>query len=68
CAQGVTFVIADNTAGNGDATGRYSDTNNMNAAFLDRAAKILSVDYLPRGLEIQALMAKAGCDQNMAET
>ena len=66
-AQGVTFVIADNTAGNGDSTGRYADTNSMNAAFLDRATKILKVDYLPRDKEIAVLSAKTGCPQRVAE-
>jgi len=59
-AQGVVFVIADNTAGNGDDTGRYSDTNTMNAAFLDRAAKILRVDYLPSDMETELLANKTG--------
>ncbi len=67
-AQGVVFVIADNTAGNGDSTGRYADTNTMNAAFLDRAAKILHVDYLPAGKEIEVLQAKTGCTFEAAET
>lgn len=67
-AQGVVFVIADNTAGNGDNTGRYADTNSMNAAFLDRAAKILKVDYLPRAKEIEVLQAKTGCNVEAAET
>lgn len=67
-AQGVVFVIADNTAGNGDNTGRYADTNSMNAAFLDRAAKILKVDYLPRTKEIEVLQAKTGCSAQAAET
>jgi len=59
-AQGVVFIIADNTAGNGDDTGRYSDTNTMNAAFLDRAAKILRVDYLPSDKETELLANKTG--------
>lgn len=67
-ARGVTFVIADNTGGNGDASGRYADTQMMNAAFIDRASKILRVDYLPAKLEVQALMSRSKCKDAFAET
>jgi MoxR-like ATPase len=60
CANGVTFIIADNTNGTGDETGRYTDTNIMNAAFLDRAAKSIKIDYLPARLERKALRNHTG--------
>ena len=37
-ADGVFIVAADNTAGNGDDSGRYVDTAAVNVAFMDRFA------------------------------
>lgn len=48
---GIFIIAADNTAGVGDDTGRYVDTNGMNAAFLDRFALRVSHDYMSPAVE-----------------
>lgn len=69
CANGVSFVIGDNTNGSGDATGLYAGTNVSNAALVDRAARMIKVDYMAAALETQALhnhvpsVAKAACER-----
>ena len=63
CAEGVVFVAADNTAGYGDDTGVYGGTTVANAALVDRMARLIRVDYLPRDLEAQALANHTGADK-----
>lgn len=58
-ADGVFVCVADNTAGNGDDTGRYVDTSPCNAAFLDRFALKTPVSWLTIGQETTMLAARA---------
>lgn len=60
CADGVTFVAADNTNGTGDASGRYAATNEMNAALMDRFEKVVTMDYPSVELETSALFNRTG--------
>jgi hypothetical protein len=67
----VVFVAADNTRGYGDETGLYAGTMSANAALVDRASRMLVVDYLPASLEAQALAnhtgaPRAACDRVVA--
>lgn len=71
-ADGVVFVIADNTRGYGDETGLYVGTVQANAALVDRMARMIVVDYLEADLEAQALhnhtpgSTRAACDRVVA--
>jgi hypothetical protein len=65
-AEGVLIFGADNTLGNGDASGRYAGTRQMNAALLDRFARAVHFNFLPRAVERQALMNHTGCALGLA--
>ena len=67
CADGVVFIVADNTAGHGDDTGEYVGTGQMNAAFLDRSRVFLEVGYLPKQKEIALVEARTGLNRIAAE-
>jgi MoxR-like ATPase len=54
-APGVVFVVADNTAGNGDETGLYAGTNQVNGALVNRFAVMLKIDYLDIETEARAV-------------
>jgi MoxR-like ATPase len=62
-ADGVVVCIADNTAGYGDESGVYAGTHSANAALVDRAARVIPVDYLPTMLEAEALEKRTGAPQ-----
>ena len=64
---GVIVVAADNTLGNGDDSGRYAGTRVMNSALVDRFSLVMRMDYLPREMEIQALVSHTRCDPRLAE-
>ena len=66
-AQGVMILGADNTFGNGDETGRYSGTNQMNSATLDRFSRIIPFTFMPLDLETKAVVNRTGCDPRLAE-
>lgn len=66
-AQGVMIFGADNTFGNGDETGRYSGTNPMNSATLDRFSRIVPFTFMPIDLETKAVVNRTGCDPRLAE-
>lgn len=66
-AQGVMIFGADNTFGNGDETGRYSGTNAMNSATLDRFSRIVPFTFMPLDLETKAVVNRTGCDPRLAE-
>jgi cobaltochelatase CobS len=66
-AQGVMIFGADNTFGNGDETGRYSGTNAMNSATLDRFSRIVPFTFMPLDLETKAVVSRTGCDPRLAE-
>ena len=54
-AVGVRIVFADNTKGNGDATGKFVGTQPQNSATLDRIGSFIHVDFLPKNDEIDML-------------
>ena len=67
-ASGVVFVATDNTNGTGGGSRRgYTDTNRLNAAFLDRFGVRVSIDYLPAKDEAQAIVSYTGCTVELAE-
>lgn len=66
-AQGVMIFGADNTFGNGDESGRYSGTNPMNSATLDRFSRIIPFTFMPIDLEAKAVVNRTGCDPRLAE-
>lgn len=59
-APGVIILAADNTALNGDETGRYADTLVQNIALQDRFGFIVPLDYMPEGQEANVLVARTG--------
>lgn len=68
CAPGVLFIAADNTngTGNGAAHG-FEDTRRMNAAFLDRFAIKVSLDWLAPDTESAVLIQRTGCTPALAK-
>ena len=65
-AQGVLVFAADNTLTNGDATGRYTGTRPMNSSLADRFSHVVQFEFLPRDLEVEALVRHTGCHQALA--
>ena len=62
-ADGVVVAIADNTAGYGDESGVYAGTQAANGALVDRAARLVPVDYMSAMLEAEALQRRTGAPQ-----
>jgi MoxR-like ATPase len=62
-ADGVVVCIADNTAGYGDESGVYAGTQSANGALVDRAVRMIEVNYLPVLLEAEALERRTGAPQ-----
>ena len=65
-APGVLVFAADNTLGNGDDSGRYAGTRQMNSALVDRFARVVQFDYLPFQFEMEALVRHTGCNPKLA--
>ena len=65
-AQGVLIFAADNTLTNGDASGRYTGTRQMNSSLADRFAHVVTFEFLPRDQEVDALVRHTGCHQALA--
>jgi MoxR-like ATPase len=65
-APGVLVFAADNTLGNGDDSGRYAGTRQMNSALVDRFARVIQFDYLPVASEVEALVRHTGCNPKLA--
>lgn len=65
-APGVMVLAADNTLSNGDQSGRYSGTRQMNSALADRFALIVPVSWLPAQQEADALVGITGCAPALA--
>jgi MoxR-like ATPase len=65
-AQGVMIFAADNTLTNGDTSGRYAGTRQMNSSLADRFSHVVHFDFLPRDLEVEALVRHTGCHQALA--
>ena len=59
-ADGVVVVIADNTSGYGDESGVYAGTQAANGALVDRAVRLIPVDYMSPMLEAEALQRRTG--------
>jgi cobaltochelatase CobS len=67
-ASGVIFLATDNTNGTGGGARKgYTDTNRLNAAFLDRFGVRVKIDYLPKASEIAVLVAYTGCTPELAD-
>jgi MoxR-like ATPase len=60
-ADGVVFVVADNTTGSGDEGGLYAGTNISNAALVTRFKRMITVDYLSAQKEAEALANHTKC-------
>jgi len=65
-AQGVLVFAADNTLTNGDASGRYAGTRQMNSSLADRFAHVVTFEFLPYDQEVDALVKHSGCHQALA--
>lgn len=59
-APGLAFFAADNTNGRGDPTGLYTDTRELNNAFLDRFDSVLVFDRLDAAKERSIVAKRAG--------
>jgi MoxR-like ATPase len=66
-APGVVIGAADNTSGNGDPTGRYAGTREMNSALMDRFAFKEWCEFLPRDLERSALERRTGASRALID-
>jgi cobaltochelatase CobS len=60
-ADGVMFVVADNTNGAGDEGGLYAGTNISNVALVTRFKRMIHVDYLTVQKEAEALSNHTSC-------
>lgn len=65
-ADGVVFLLADNTGGVGDLSGAYEGTRRLNRASLDRMGITVPFDYMPEADEVKALAARAKCKPALA--
>lgn len=66
-APGVVILAADNTSGSGDYTGRYSGTQALNSATVDRFSATVMVGWLPKHLEVAAIARRAYVSDRLAE-
>lgn len=66
-APGMLFVAADNTLGSGDPSGLYVGTRQMNASLMDRFARAVPVTFLPRDVEVAAIVKHTGCSEALAQ-
>jgi MoxR-like ATPase len=66
-ADGVVFIVADNTTGSGDEGGLYAGTNISNAALVTRFKRMIIVDYLPAQREAEALANHTACPMPAAK-
>jgi len=60
CAEGVMFVVCDNSLGVGDDSGRYVDVAPVNAAFLDRFAYREEIKFLDPADEAVMISRRTG--------
>lgn len=65
-AAGVLVFAADNTLTNGDTSGRYAGTRQMNSSLADRFARVITFEYLSPDHEAEALIRHTGCHQALA--
>jgi hypothetical protein len=66
-AEGVLIIVADNTFGNGDDSGRHAGTRMQNSALVDRFSRVIEFQYLPADSEIEAIARRSGCPRVLAE-
>ena len=65
-APNVLVFAADNTLTNGDESGRYAGTRQMNSALADRFARVVAFKHLPLADEINAVTRHTGCTEALA--
>lgn len=65
-AAGVLVFAADNTLTNGDQTGRYAGTRQMNSSLADRFSRVIRFEYLSKADEVTALVRHTGCNELLA--
>ena len=65
-APGVLVVGADNTLTNGDDSGRYGSTNQMNSALADRFSRIIKFEHMSEDAEVKAVVRHTGCKIELA--
>ena len=67
-APGVLFIACDNTNGTGGGGRKgFVDTNQLNAAYMDRFGPRTRFEYLPRDTETRVLVSYTGCTIQLAE-
>lgn len=66
-AAGVLVFAADNTLTNGDDSGRYAGTRQMNSALADRFSRVIAFKHLDIADEIAAVVKHIGCTDDLAE-
>lgn len=65
-AAGVLVFAADNTLTNGDQSGRYAGTRQMNSSLADRFSRVIRFEYLSKADEVTALVRHIGCNELLA--
>jgi MoxR-like ATPase len=65
-APGVLILAADNTLGNGDQSGRYAGTRAQGAPLMNRFGQIVHMTFLPKAVEVQAVVKRTGCSTKLA--
>lgn len=66
-APGVMIIAADNTLTNGDQSGRYSGTQQMNSALADRFSRVVPFKHLDFYHEVSAVQRHTGCTEDLAK-
>jgi len=66
-AANVLVFAADNTLTNGDESGRYAGTRQMNSALADRFARVVAFKHLHLADEINAVVRHTGCTEALAD-
>jgi len=66
-AANVLVFAADNTLTNGDESGRYAGTRQMNSALADRFARVVAFKHLALADEINAVVRHTGCTEALAD-
>lgn len=66
-ATGVMIIAADNTLTNGDQSGRYSGTQQMNSALADRFSRVVPFKHLDFYNEVAAVRRHTGCTVDLAK-
>jgi MoxR-like ATPase len=65
-AAGVLVFAADNTLCNGDQSGRYAGTRQMNSSLADRFSRVIRFEYLSKADEVTALVRHTQCNALLA--